>query len=127
MNKDFLITDTLTLKSYDDLKSSGIGEILSGWHENLKSKIEIQPLIINEFQPYDMLSPADLMPGVINSLIKGTEKFSLGLAGIAVSVGRNSLMKDQIDSISNDPSILYNKSGEKDIITRYKRQTLFFI
>jgi hypothetical protein len=113
MNKDYLITDTLALKSYDDIKNSGISEAISGWHENLKNKIEIQPLILNEFQPYDVLTPGDLIPGIINSLIEGGQKIGGEAVGIGVSVGRHVLMKKQIESIAANPSQLYNTSHTK--------------
>lgn len=113
MNRDYLITDTLALKSYDDFKNSAINEVISGWHENLKNKIEIQPLILNEFQPYDVLTPGDLIPGVINAILEGGKKLTGGAAGIGVSFGRHTLMKKQIESIAADPSQLYNTSHTK--------------
>ena len=61
MNKDFLIIDTLSLKS-EDIERSNISEIAYGFSKNIEKMSNIQPLILNEFQPFDMLSPADLMP-----------------------------------------------------------------
>jgi hypothetical protein len=113
MNRDYLITDTLALKSYDDFKNSAINEVISGWHEILKNKIEIQPLILNEFQPYDVLTPGDLIPGVINAIFDAGKKIAGDVAGVGVSIGRHFLMKKQIESIAADPSQLYNTSHTK--------------
>ena len=39
-------------------------------NEDLILNPKVQPIILNEFQPYDMLSPADVLDGIGNLLIK---------------------------------------------------------
>jgi hypothetical protein len=59
MNKDFLINDTLSL--YKDLEVNE-GSRVMGMSSGLVTKPLVQTLILNEFQPYDMISPGDLLP-----------------------------------------------------------------
>jgi ribosomal protein S8 len=112
MNRDYLITDTLALNSHNDFKNPVINEIIGGLHENLKNKMEIQSLILNEFQPYDMITPGDLIPGVLDELAKLGNKAVGESIGIGVSIGRNFLMNSEINRIANNPSLLYGKSED---------------
>ena len=113
MNKDFLIIDTLSLKS-EDIERSNISEIAYGFSKNIEKMSNIQPLILNEFQPFDMLSPADLMPaGIFEKLGEFTNKAIGFLGGNAlISLGKNYLMKRNIDEFSKNPEQLYNIANE---------------
>ena len=116
MNKDFLIIDSLALTSYDNLSSPEISNVLYGLRENIENMPSIQPLIINEFQPYDMLSPADLMPGgFFGKVTEGLRNLAGNLAGnCLVSLGKNTLMKQNIDKYSKNPDILYRNMEFKE-------------
>ena len=113
MNKDFLIIDTLSLKG-EDIERSNISEIAYGFSKNIEKMSNIQPLILNEFQPFDMLSPADLMPaGIFEKLGEFTNKAIGFLGGNAlISLGKNYLMKRNIDEFSKNPEQLYNIANE---------------
>ena len=115
MNKDFLIIDTLSLKG-EDIERSNISEIAYGFSKNIEKMSNIQPLILNEFQPFDMLSPADLMPaGLFEKLGKFTNQAAVFLGGNAlISLGKNYLMKKNIDEFSKNPEQLYNIANEID-------------
>jgi hypothetical protein len=109
MNRDFLVIDSLSLKSYDTLENPEISNILHGIRENIEKAPLIQPLILNEFQPYDMLSPADLMPGgIMAKVTDGIQKGAEMLGGnVLISLGKNILMKTNIDKFSKNPELLY--------------------
>ena len=113
MNKDFLVIDALSLHSFD-LISGGINQTIYGMAENLKNKSNIQPLILNEFQPYDMLTPADLIPNLLTTITQGTDKLIGGMGGIAVSIGKHYFMNHNIEQFSKNPELLYNESLDKD-------------
>lgn len=109
MNRDFLVIDSLSLKSYDTLENPEISNILHGIRENIEKAPLVQPLILNEFQPYDMLSPADLMPGGIMSKVTQAGQNGAEFLGgnVLISLGKNILMKTNIDRFSKNPELLY--------------------
>ena len=109
MNRDFLVIDSLALKSYDSLENPEISNILHGLRENIEKAPLIQPLILNEFQPLDMLSPADLMPGGLMAAVTDTIQKGAEMLGgnVLITLGKNALMKSNIDKFSKNPEQLY--------------------
>jgi hypothetical protein len=114
MNKDFLIIDSLAIKCTNSLTSSEISQIVHGIRENIEKAPLIQPLILNEFQPYDMLSPADLMPGSLLTKVTDGGKNVINFFGgnVIVALGKNTIMKNSIDEYSKHPSKLYRSTEQ---------------
>lgn len=105
MNQNYLFADSLANPGYDFKK--------------FKSTPEIQPLILNEFQPYDMLSVADLLPGAADAV--GGMVVDVGtkmLGNTIVNTGKNALMNKMIDTYSEDPSQLYKTSHIREYFTK---------
>jgi hypothetical protein len=98
MNQDYLFSDTLAKVNLNK--------------ESLKSAPEIQPLLLNEFQPYYKLELNDLYGGMLNGIgtVLGMADglFKFGGWGAKFRMGAQNAF---IDLISKDPSVLYDMSG----------------
>jgi hypothetical protein len=125
MNKDFLINDTLSL--YKDLEVDE-GTSVMGMSSGLVTKPLVQTLILNEFQPYDMVSPADIIPGFANAGIEFAQQGAAMLGGNALIVlGKYAMTKATIDDISLNPNTLYGlgaKKRERKYFTKDPVQTI---
>ena len=97
MNKDYLFTNNLH-------SPIPLGVV------NRMNIPEIQPLIINEFQPNVMLSIADLMPKTLDEL-GGTLKGLMG--GAVINIGRQYLTNHLMQTAAANPDELYLSSHKK--------------
>lgn len=110
MNQDYLFTNSLA-------SPIPLGSV------NRASFPEIQTLILNEFQPYDMLSVADLLPGAVDLLVGITNKAANLAGGFVVNAAKNAIINSNIDKYSKKPDELYNgslskrKNGERSYFT----------
>jgi hypothetical protein len=117
-NKDFLINDTLSL--YKDLEIDH-GYRVAGISSGLITKPLVQSLILNEFQPYDVISPADVLPGAVGSIVGVLQTTGDLLGGnVIVALGKHAMNKSKVDDISLNPSQLYGlgaKTRERKYFT----------
>ena len=93
MNEDYLFTDSLVSPTLDA--------------STFASKPELQFLILSEFQPYNMLSIADLLPGAADGMAKAMNAVGKLVGQTAISIAKNALINGQIDRFSKNPSELY--------------------
>ena len=105
MNQNYLFSDSLAKIGYD-------------FQNKFKSTPEIQPLILNEFQPYDMLSVADLIPNVVDEAAGTVGNVVKGVVGNFVNIAKNALINRQIDKFSRNPSELYLNSRRREFFTK---------
>ena len=75
---------------------------------------KVQPLILNEFQPYDMLSPADVLDGVGNMLIKLANSFTGCLTTPILKAGSYFISKALIDQYATDTSKIYGNGTTRE-------------
>lgn len=79
---------------------------------------KVQPIILNEFQPYDMLSPADVLDGVGNLIITAINSLGGGgkggLVQPALKAGSYFISKALIDRYSSDTSKLYGNGSTRE-------------
>lgn len=98
MNQDYLFSDTLAKVNLNK--------------ESLKSAPEIQPLLLNEFQPYYKLELSEIYGGLLNAagtLLNTVDGWlSFGSFGAKFRMGAQN---NFIERISKDPSLLYDMKG----------------
>lgn len=109
MNEDYLFTDSLTSPTLDAA--------------TFASKPELQTLILSEFQPYNMLSIADLLPGAADAMAGAMNTVGKLVGQTAISIAKNALINGQIDRFSKNPSELYEMgySGAENGGTRERK------
>lgn len=100
MNKDYLFTNNLA-------SPVPLGVV------NYKSFPEIQTLIINEFQPNDVFSIADLIPDAGSQMIQMIGDVADSAVGNYIKMGKYFLTNSMIRKVSKDPSCLY-ASGSRE-------------
>ena len=105
MNKNYLFTDSL---------NSPQGSI---FNKNRNDVPEIQPLIINEFQPNVFLSIADILPGFVNKLGGALATIAEDTIGPIVKIGSKYITEHFMKEAADDPDSLYGKTH------KYKRFT----
>ena len=83
--------------------------------EDLVTNPKVQPIILNEFQPYDMLSPADVLDGIGNLLIK-TFNMAGGtaLGTPVVKAGSYFISKMLIDQYATKTAKIYGNGGTRE-------------
>ena len=103
MNQNYLFSDSLAKIGYD--------------FQKFKSTPEIQPLIVNEFQPYQMLSIADLIPGMGDALAGVMASAAKLVGNTVVNIAKNAVHNNFLDRFSADPSQLYRQSYKREYFT----------
>ena len=109
MNQNYLFSDNLAKIGNDFMK--------------FKSTPEIQPLILNEYQPYDTMSIADILPNIAShaaGLVLDAVDF---LGNTIKNTLKTGITNALVDFYSNHPEELYNK--DKRSFHRNGKRTLF--
>lgn len=97
MNQNYLFTNSLAAPA-------PLGKI------NRDLLPEVQTLIINEFQPYDVLTVGDMLQGAGDMIIGMVQKTLNFIGGGLMNTVKNTAMNIYIDEVSKDPSILYKNT-----------------
>ena len=90
MKKDFMFSDTMAVAHPDSIFTN-----------------DIQPLILNEFQPKETITPADLLGPLLDSIIGTLTKFAGMFIQTGVKVGGKYITNSLIDKYSHNTSLLY--------------------
>lgn len=104
MNQNYLFSDSLAKIGYD-------------FQNKFKSTPEIQPLILNEFQPYQMLSIADLIPGAAQMAAGLLSKASNLVGNSVINIAKNAIHNNFLDKFSQNPNELYLTSHRREYFT----------
>lgn len=90
LKKDFMFSDTLAVAHPDSVFTN-----------------DVQTLVLNEFQPKEMITPADILGPLLDGIIGMLTKIGGALVATGVKVGGKYVTNTLIDKYSKDTSLLY--------------------
>ena len=96
MKKDFMFSDTLAVSHPDSIFTN-----------------DIQPLVLNEFQPKELITPADVLGPLLDSIIGLLTKVGGALVATGIKVGGKYITNRMIDNYSNNTALLYGSASSR--------------
>jgi tetratricopeptide (TPR) repeat protein len=103
MNQNYLFSDCLAKIGTD--------------FQKFRSTPEIQQLILNEFQPYQMLSIKDLIPQIGETMGQIGMAAANAVGSNVIAIAKNAIHNNFLDRYSQDPSTLYTTNHKREYFT----------